>query len=674
MRPEAERRIAELRQQLSHHDYRYYVLDDPEIPDAEYDRLLLELRALENEYPDLVTPDSPTQRVAGQPVATFGVVTHAVPMLSLDNAFTDEDVTAFDRRIHERLGEEADTTLQYVAEPKLDGLAVTIIYRDGELQRAATRGDGAKGEDVTANVRQIRKVPRRLRGSPPSLLEVRGEVFMPIAGFERMNRLARERGEKVYINPRNSASGSLRQLDPAITARRPLDMFFYASGAVEGGALPDTQWGLLQAFASWGLPICPDATPVSGVHGLLGYFQSMAAKRRELPYQIDGVVYKLNDRRAQERLGFVSRAPRWAIAHKFPADEAVTTVAAVEFQVGRTGALTPVARLEPVFVGGVTVSNVTLHNIDEVRRKDVRVGDTVSVRRAGDVIPELVRVIKHVAEEAPRVQLPERCPVCGSRVLQAEGEAVARCSGGFTCRAQRQEALRHFASRRAMDIEGLGDKIIEQLVERNLVQSPADLYSLDAAALLELERMGEKSVQKLLQAIDRSRNTTLPRFLYALGIRDVGEATALALSQHFGSLEPLLSAGEAQIQQVPDIGPVVAAQVATFFASPEHRKVIQRLRAQGVTWPEVERPDSGSQPLAGVTFVITGTLESMSRDQAQEALLALGAKVAGSVSRKTGYVVAGANAGSKLEKAGELGVRILNEQEFLTLLQAPHVR
>ncbi|MBV9914120.1 MAG: NAD-dependent DNA ligase LigA, partial [Sinobacteraceae bacterium] len=470
------------------------------------------------------------------------------------------------------------------------------------------------------------------------------------------------------------ASGSLRQLDPAITARRPLDMFFYASGAVEGGVLPDTQWGLLQAFANWGLPICPDATTVAGVEGLLGYFQSMAAKRSKLPYQIDGVVYKLNDRRAQERLGFVSRAPRWAIAHKFPADEAVTTVAAVEFQVGRTGALTPVARLEPVFVGGVTVSNVTLHNIDEVRRKDVRVGDTVSVRRAGDVIPEVVRVIKHLAEDAPLVQLPECCPVCGSRVLQAEGEAVARCSGGFTCRAQRQEALRHFASRRAMDIEGLGDKIIEQLVERNLVQSPADLYSLEAAALLELERMGEKSVQNLLQAIDRSRNTTLPRFLYALGIRDVGEATALALSQHFGSLEPLLSAGEAEIQQVQDIGPIVAAHVATFFASAEHRKVIERLRAQGVRWPEVERPESGSQPLAGVTFVITGTLETMSRDEAQEALLALGAKVAGSVSRKTGYVIAGANAGSKLEKAAELGVRILNEPEFLQLLQAPPLR
>jgi DNA ligase (NAD+) len=671
VRREAERRIDELRRQLRHHDYRYYVLDDPEVADSEYDRLMLELRALESEYPDLVTADSPTQKVAGEPVAAFGVVTHQVPMLSLDNAFQEEDVATFDRRIHERLEREAGVALEYVAEPKLDGLAVTVIYRDGMLERAATRGDGIKGEDVTANVRQIRKVPQRLQGKPPVLVEVRGEVFMPIAGFERMNRLARERGEKVYINPRNSASGSLRQLDPAITARRPLDMFFYGLGTVSEGGLPGSQWELLQAFASWGLPICPDATKVQGVTGLLEYFHSMAAKRSRLPYQIDGVVYKLNDRGAQERLGFVSRAPRWAIAHKFPADEASTIVAAIEFQVGRTGALTPVARLEPVFVGGVTVSNVTLHNIDEVRRKDVRVGDTVAVRRAGDVIPEVARVISHASEDAPLVQLPDKCPVCGSRVVQAEGEAVARCSGGFTCRAQRQESLRHFASRRAMDIEGLGDKIIEQLVEQKLVQSPADLYALQPAQLLELERMGEKSAQKLLEAIDRSRATTLPRFLYALGIRDVGEATALALSQHFGSLPKLLAASEIQIQQVPDVGPVVAAHVAAFFASPEHREVIARLQQQGVQWPDVERPSDDSQPFKGVSFVITGTLESMSREQAQEALTALGARVSGSVSGKTAYVVAGANPGSKLEKAAALGIRTLDEAQFLQLLRTP---
>jgi DNA ligase (NAD+) len=672
VRRDAERRIAELRTQIGHNDYRYYVLDDPDLPDAEYDKLMVELRALEAQYPDLITPESPTQRVSGEPVAAFGVVTHKVPMLSLDNAFTDEDVLAFDRRIHERLGPEAEADVEYVAEPKLDGLAVTVIYRDGKLERAATRGDGVKGEDVTANVRTIRKVPHRLKGHPPAVVEVRGEVFMPLKGFERMNRLLREQGEKVYINPRNSASGSLRQLDPRITAKRPLDMFFYALGTVEGSGtedVPPTQWGLLKAFEKWGLPICPDATVVKGAAGCLEYFREMAGKRSSLSYQIDGVVYKLNRRADQERLGFVSRAPRWATAHKFPAEEATTTVQKIEFQVGRTGALTPVARLEPVFVGGVTVSNVTLHNIDEVRRKDVREGDTVIVRRAGDVIPEVVRVVRHVSDDAPVVELPKSCPVCNSEVIQAEGEAVARCTGGFTCRAQRQESLRHFAGRRAMDIEGLGDKIIEQLVEQDLVKSPADLYTLTLEQLSELERMGEKSAAKLVQAIDKSRDTTLPRFLFALGIRDVGEATALALAQHFGKLDKLLAASADEIQQVQDVGPVVAAHVAAFFASAEHREVIARLQQEGLKWPDVERPSVAGQPFAGMTFVITGTLDSMSREEAQEALLALGAKVSGSVSRKTRYVVAGAEAGSKLKKAGELGVEVLDEAKFLELLK-----
>ena len=665
----AEQRAAELKQEIARNDYRYYVLDDPELPDAEYDKLMIELRALEAEYPDLITPDSPTQRVSGEPVAAFGVVTHKVPMLSLDNAFTDEDVLAFDRRIRERLG-GADA--EYVAEPKLDGLAVTVIYRDGKLERAATRGDGVKGEDVTANVRTIHKVPHRLKGHPPEVVEVRGEVFMPIKGFERMNRLLREQGEKVYINPRNSASGSLRQLDPRITAKRPLDMFFYGLGAVEGAGaedLPPTQWGLLKAFEKWDLPICPDATVVEGAAGCLQYFREMGGKRGSLSYQIDGVVYKLNRRADQERLGFVSRAPRWATAHKFPAEEATTTVQKIEFQVGRTGALTPVARLEPVFVGGVTVSNVTLHNIDEVRRKDVREGDTVVVRRAGDVIPEVVRVVKHVADDAPKVELPKRCPVCDSEVIQAEGEAVARCTGGFTCRAQRQESLRHFAGRRAMDIEGLGDKIIEQLVEQDLVKSPADLYTLTLEQLSELERMGEKSAAKLVQAIDKSRDTTLPRFLFALGIRDVGEATALALAQHFGKLEKLLAASADEIQQVQDVGPVVATHVAAFFASPDHRKVIARLQEEGLRWPAVARPSVAGQPFAGMTFVITGTLDSMSREEAQEALLSLGAKVSGSVSRKTRYVIAGADPGSKLKKANELAVEVLDEAKFVELLK-----
>jgi DNA ligase (NAD+) len=672
VRRDAERRVTQLRAEIARNDYRYYVLDDPDLPDAEYDKLMIELRALEAQYPDLVTPDSPTQRVSGEPVAAFGVVTHKVPMLSLDNAFSDDDVIAFDRRIRERLPAAEDANLEYVAEPKLDGLAVTVIYRDGKLERAATRGDGVKGEDVTANVQTIHKVPHRLKGHPPEVLEVRGEVFMPIKGFERMNRLLREKGEKVYINPRNSASGSLRQLDPKITAKRPLDMFFYAIGAVEGrGAtdLPDTQWGLLKAFEKWGLPICPDAKLVKNAEGCLEYFHDMGEKRSALTYQIDGVVYKLNGRAEQERLGFISRAPRWATAHKFPAEEATTTVQKIEFQVGRTGALTPVARLEPVFVGGVTVANVTLHNIDEVRRKDVRVGDTVVVRRAGDVIPEVVRVIKHVSDDAPVVELPSRCPVCDSEVIQAEGEAVARCTGGFTCRAQRQESLRHFASRRAIDIEGLGDKIIEQLVEQNLVKSPADLYTLTAEKLAELERMGEKSATKLKQVIDKSRETTLPRFLFALGIRDVGEATALALAQHFGSLEKLLDASAAEVEQVQDVGPVVAAHVAAFFASSEHRKVIQRLREEGVSWPDVPRPTVEGQPFAGMTFVITGTLDSMSREDAQEQLIGLGAKVSGSVSRKTRYVVAGADPGTKLKKANEWGVEVLDEAKFIELLK-----
>jgi DNA ligase (NAD+) len=667
MRRDAERRIADLRARIRHHDHRYYVLDDPEIPDADYDRLMVELRALEAEYPDLITPDSPTQRVSGEPVASFGVVTHKVPMLSLDNAFTEEDVLAFDRRIHDRLGAEAAGDLEYVAEPKLDGLAVTVIYEQGRFVRAATRGDGVKGEDVTANVRTIRTVPSVLRGRAPKVLEVRGEVFMPIKGFERMNRLLKEQGEKTYVNPRNSASGSLRQLDPSITAKRPLDMFFYAVGMFEG-SLPQTQWDLLQELKGWGLPICPDAELVEGSAGLLAYFAAMGRKRVRLSYQIDGVVYKLNSRADQERLGYISRAPRWATAHKFPAEEASTTVLKVEFQVGRTGALTPVARLEPVFVGGVTVSNVTLHNMDEVERKDVRVGDTVVVRRAGDVIPEVVRVLNHVSDS--KVELPPVCPVCGSKVLRAEGEAVARCTGGFTCRAQRQESIRHFASRRAMDIEGLGDKIIEQLIEQDLVGSPADLYTLTARQLEDLERMGEKSASKLIEAIGRSRETTLPRFLFALGIRDVGEATALALAQHFGSLEKLMDASADEIQQVQDVGPVVAAHVAAFFASAQHRQVVHRLQKEGVRWPEVARASAQGAPLSGMTFVITGTLESMSREEAQDALVALGAKVSGSVSKKTRYVVAGADPGSKLKKANELGVEVLDDAGFQKLLSS----
>jgi DNA ligase (NAD+) len=665
---EAAARAAELRAQIAQHDYRYYALDDPQVPDAEYDRLMRELRALEAADPTLITPDSPTQRVAGTPSGAFGEVLHQVPMLSLDNAFTEEELRGFDRRIHERLNVAGE--LDYVAEPKLDGLAVTVIYREGLLAQAATRGDGVRGEDVTANVRTIRAVPQRLRGAAPRLLEARGEVFMPLAGFERMNARARERGEKVFVNPRNAAAGALRQLDARITAARPLSAFFYGLGALEGAPLPSGQQELLDLLRTLGLPVSPEARMVRGVAGCLEYYGELGARRATLPYQIDGVVYKLERRADQERLGFLSRSPRWAIAHKFPADEALTVVKGVEFQVGRTGALTPVARLEPVFVSGVTVSNVTLHNIDEVRRKDVRVGDTVIVRRAGDVIPEVVSVLleRRPPGSVP-VELPSECPVCHSRVLRVEGEAAARCTGGFTCRAQRQEALRHFASRRALDIEGLGDKLIEQLVEREQLKSPADIYALTVAQLAQLERMGEKSAANLIAAIERSKHTTLPRLLFGLGIREVGDATALALARHFGSLEPLMSADAASIEQVPDVGPIVAAHVAAFFGSAEHRRVIQALQHQGVHWPDLPpAAPAGADPLAGKTFVLTGTLATLTREEAQEALLARGAKVSASVSKKTSYLVAGAEAGSKLTKARELNVAVLDEAELLKLL------
>jgi len=663
-------RAAELRAELRQHDYRYYVLDEPSVPDAEYDRLMRELRALEAAHPELVTPDSPTQKVAGAASAAFGEVVHRIAMLSLDNAFSDADVAAFDRRIHERLGVEGD--LDYVAEPKLDGLAITVIYRDGAIAQAATRGDGLTGEDVTANMRTVRRVPHRLTGRAPPLLEVRGEVFMPLKGFERMNARARERGEKVFVNPRNAAAGSLRQLDPAITRARPLDAFFYGIGSLEGAPYPQRQTQLLAWLRALGLPVSPDAHAVRGVAGCLAYYRDIGARRAALPYQIDGVVYKLDSRADQERLGFVSRAPRWAIAHKFPAEEAMTIVRGVEFNVGRTGALTPIARLTPVFVGGVTVSNVTLHNIDEVHRKDIRVGDTVIVRRAGDVIPELVSVVleKRPVPPAAAVELPGRCPVCNSLVLRVPGEAVARCTGGFTCRAQRQEALRHFASRRALDIEGLGDKVVEQLVEHDLVRSPADLYALTSAQLAGLERMGEKSAANLVAAIAASRETTLPRLLYALGIREVGEATALALARHFGTLEALMGASDGEIQQVEDVGPVVAAHVAAFFSSKDHINVIKELREKGVKWPDMPRAPAGAAaPLAGRTFVLTGTLASMTREEAEEALSARGAKVSGSVSKKTSYVVAGSEAGSKLARARELGVAVIDEAQLRALLR-----
>lgn len=663
-------RAEELRRQLEHHNYRYHVLDDPEISDAEYDRLLQELKAIEADNPDLITPDSPTQRIGATPVSELREVVHTTPMLSLDNAFSDEDLINFDRRVRERL--EDVNHVEYVAEPKLDGLAVSFRYEAGQLVQAATRGDGLRGEDVTHNIRTIKTVPMRLRGNVPDVLEVRGEVFMLLAGFKAMNQRAVERGEKVFVNPRNAAAGTIRQLDPRLAAGRPLDAFFYGVGQHSGWKLPPRHSEVLEQLREWNLKVSPLTKVVQGVEGCREYYREIGEKRGTLKYEIDGVVYKVNRFSQQRELGFVSRAPRWAIAHKFPAHEENTIVRDVEFQVGRTGALTPVARLEPIFVGGVTVSNATLHNMDEVRRKDVRIGDTVVIRRAGDVIPEVVKVIvERRPKDARVVELPAKCPICGSAVEREEGEAVARCTGGLFCPAQRKESLRHFAGRRAMDVDGLGAKIIDQLVDSEppLVRSPADLYRLTVQQFADLERMGEKSAANLVAALEHSKKTTLARFLYALGIRDVGEATAAALANHFGSLESLQDADEAAIQEVPDVGPVVAAHVHTFFQQPHNREVIQALRDSGVHWPAQQRKAAAREgALSGKTFVLTGTLESMSRDQAGDRITAAGGKVTGSVSKKTSYVVAGAEAGSKLQKAQELGVEVLDEAALLKLL------
>jgi DNA ligase (NAD+) len=673
-RRRAFERAAELRELLDRYNYRYHALDDPEVPDAEYDRLMVELRDIEARHPDLTTPDSPTQRVGSAPIAAFGTVSHRVPMLSLDNAFSEEEVRDFDRRVRERAGLES--VVRYSAEPKLDGLAVSARYESGAFVQGATRGDGETGEDVTSNLRTIKALPLKLRGPhPPRVLEVRGEVFMPLAGFERFNREALARGEKTLVNPRNAAAGSLRQLDPRMTAARPLDLFIYGVGYVEGGELPGRHSEVLKMLRGFGFKICRETRVVESVQGCLAYFQDIGAARATLPYQIDGVVYKVDDIELQRQLGFVSRAPRWAIAHKFPAEEALTTVLGIEFQVGRTGALTPVARLAPTFVGGVTVSNATLHNIDEMTRKDVRVGDTVVIRRAGDVIPEVVRVLlERRVPGARAIELPTNCPVCGSPVVRETDQAVARCSGGRTCPAQRKEEIKHFASRRALDIQGLGDKLIEQLVDRDWVKTPADLFELEPARLETLDRMAEKSAQKIHAAVLAAKRTTLPRFLYALGIRDVGEATALALAQHFGDARALADASVEEIQRVQDVGPIVAGSIRAYFDNAENNRLLERLLASGIQWPPVARPTverpERTGNVAGKTFVITGTLEQMSRDAARDALLERGGKVTGSVSKKTDYLVAGADPGGKLDKARQLGVEVLDEAAFLALLKS----
>jgi DNA ligase (NAD+) len=666
----ARSRVSELRERLAHHNYRYYVLDDPEITDAEYDALMRELGSLEASHPQLVTADSPTQRVGAAPSETFAEVIHGAPMLSLGNALSEQELIDFDRRVRERLEREE---VDYTAETKLDGLAVSLRYEGGVLAGAATRGDGSRGEDVSANVKTIKSVPLRLRGdAAPDVIEVRCEVFMTHAGFDRLNRQQRKNNAKVFVNPRNAAAGGLRQLDAGITATRPLTLYCYGIGEVSGGSPPGTQFERLRWLKELGMRVSPEVERVRGLKGCIAYYEKIAARRDKLGYDIDGVVFKVDSVADQDRMGQVSKAPRWAVAYKFPAQEQITRLLGIDVQVGRTGKLTPVARLEPVYVGGVTVTNATLHNQDEIDRKDVRVGDTVVVRRAGDVIPEVVRV---VTEKRPRnakrfdllKRIKNKCPECGSEALRDEGGVAVRCSGGLVCPAQRKQAIWHFASRRAMDIEGLGSKLIDQLVEQGMVASVADIYSLDREPLIALERMAEKSADNLLDNIDASRDTTLPRFLYALGIRDVGETTAQALAAHFGDLQPLMAADTDALQEVPDVGPVVAHHLRSFFDQRHNREVVDKLRGE-VRWPQVERPDRGARPLQGKTAVLTGTLSSMGRSEAKEKLLALGAKVTGSVSKSTDLVIAGENAGSKLAKAEKLGVEVMDEEAFLKML------
>jgi len=670
--PQLQQQLEQLRAALRHHEYQYHVLDAPEVPDAEYDRLMRELRALEEQHPELITPDSPTQRVGAAPLSAFSQVRHEVPMLSLDNVFDDESYLAFDKRVHDRL--KTAEPLTFCCELKLDGLAVSLLYEDGVLVRGATRGDGTTGEDITANVKTIRAIPLRLQGDNiPRRVEVRGEVFMSLAGFEAMNEEARRKDGKVFANPRNAAAGSLRQLDPRITAKRPLTFFCYGVGLMDGGELPASHYGRLQQFKAWGLPVSDRVERCTGSEEVLKFYRQVEQDRPTLGFDIDGVVIKVDSIAIQEQLGFVARAPRWATAFKFPAQEQMTTVNGVEFQVGRTGAITPVARLEPVLVAGVIVSNATLHNADEIDRLGLRIGDTVIVRRAGDVIPQVVGVVEaERPENAQEIVFPLHCPVCGSDVERVEGEAVARCTGGLICGAQRKESLKHFVSRRAMDVDGMGDKIIEQLVEKEYVKTPADLYRLSAGILTGLDRMGPKSATNLVNALDKSKETTLARFLYALGIREVGEATAANLAAHFGSLDALREADVEALKAVQDVGEVVAKHVRHFLSEEHNQKVIEELISPeiGINWPapQVVVAEEIDSPFAGKTVVLTGSLSLMPRDEAKDRLAALGAKVSGSVSKKTDMVIAGEAAGSKLAKAQELGIPVIDEAEMIRLL------
>lgn len=667
---QARKKVAELRNTLNEYNYQYYVLDDPSIPDAVYDRDMQSLIALEKQYPSLQSPNSPSQKVGGEALSAFEQVTHDVPMLSLDNAFDEESLLAFEKRLKDRLKDTS--SLHFSCEPKLDGLAVSILYENGELVRAATRGDGQVGENITANVRTISNVPLTLRGDAhPDRVEVRGEVFMPREGFAKLNEHQQNVGGKVFANPRNAAAGSLRQLDSKITAKRPLMFYAYSLGVVQPDnfTLPTTHSERLSQLGKWGLPLCPDIDTAEGGRGCLDYYHQLLEKRDNLPYDIDGVVFKVNRIDLQAALGFVARAPRWAIAQKFPAQEEVTKLLDVEFQVGRTGAITPVARLEPVFVGGVTVSNATLHNQDEITRLGVKVGDTVVIRRAGDVIPQVVSVVdtKRTGSEND-IAFPSQCPVCGSQVEKLEDEAVARCTGGLICAAQRKQALKHFASRKAFDIDGLGDKLVDQLVDADLVHSPADFFTLSLGDVVGLERMAEKSASKLLSSLEASKQTTLAKFLYALGIREVGEATAANLAAHFETLDAIRDASIEALVEVQDVGEIVATHIFNFFNESHNTDVIDALLKEGINWPAIEKPDADNLPLEGKTCVITGTLSEMGRSDAKARLQLLGAKVAGSVSKNTDFLVAGEKAGSKLTKAQELDVEVWDEAKLIAFL------
>ena len=666
---EVHQRYQRLKSELNQHNHAYYVLDDPSISDSDYDRLMRELQDIEQQYAELRTPDSPSQRVGGMALDSFSQVKHEVPMLSLDNAFSDIEMIDFERRIKDRINLNESQNITYACEPKLDGVAVSLIYERGLLIRGATRGDGSVGEDITANVRTIKSIPLKLQGEDlPELLEVRGEIYMPLAGFNQFNKKARETGEKPFVNPRNAAAGSLRQLDSKITATRPLEMCAYSVGQYQGNQKPDSHFAMLKLLDTLGFKINPHIKQVEGIKACEDYYQYLANLRDQLDYDIDGIVYKVNDFNLQQRLGFVAKAPRWAIARKFPAQEEMTKLLDVEFQVGRTGAVTPVARLEPVFVGGVTVGNATLHNADEINRLGVCIGDTVIVRRAGDVIPQIVKaVLDKRPQGAQPIVFPDRCPVCQSSVKRIEGEAVARCTGGLFCGAQTKEAIKHYASRKAMDIDGLGDKLVDALVDNDLIYSVADLYELKLEKLVNLERMAQKSAENLLNSIEVSKQTTLPKFLYSLGIREVGEATAQTLANNFGTLDGVIAATAEQLLEVEDVGPVVAGHIVDFFRNPDNLSIVDALRNSGVQWKDIDQ-SAQALPLRGQTWVLTGTLETMSRAEAKDRLQQFGAKVAGSVSAKTHAVVAGPGAGSKLSKAQTLGVQVLTEESLIAFL------